>query len=837
MSPIAPIPSPDRADASSAFTKTFGHQLSASDISRDPTLPPTSRPVEAADQIGDYKILSKIGHGGMGIVYCAEDCRLHRRVALKVIQVHLADRPKFRERFLSEARSQANIEHENITPIYQAGEDNGRLYIAMPVLHGESLRVRLDREKVPPIRFTLRVGQQIAEGLAAAHSHGVMHRDIKPANVWIEDQSKTALSGGSRPVRVRLLDFGLARAIKADENIALTGAGDVIGTPAYMSPEQAMGGDVDERVDLYSLGVILYEMTAGILPFTGDSPVSVIMKAAQDKPIPVSEINTSVPPDLARLIERLMSRDPVVKPTSATEVADELHRIAEDQDGAVRPRPTRGRRGLVVAGGILLIVGSALAVGLFFTQQPNKPAIVQVTPPTRVDVPVTAVVGDDRMVTVRVTPSDAAVTAATDPPGMLMRVGGSDSGHYLVTLGPDPLTFRVEKAGYESQVVTVAPDRLTDYAINLEPTPTPVFRVEFLDLPPDSELSIEDDGTIRPLPGEPNVFVLTRRTQEVRVRAPGYQPKTVTVSPGPDATTELTVDLVALPPPAEITDSIGIALRLIPAGTAVIGTDPAKASDVSDPFVDQNERKVELTRPFYLGRTEVTRGQFRKFIVATAYRTRGPRRGYDPDAPLWFRLDPKFSWEDPGFDQSDDHPVVNVTWDDAVAFCDWLSEKEGKTYRLPSEAEWEYAARLSSSGLALDATTEDTLGRANLADESLVTALAVSKNRPRTLAGTDGHGFTAPVGSRSAGSNGLHDMFGNAAEWCLDWYGDWAKTATRDPVQPAAHPDGLRVIRGGSFLTGTVPAVYRRYHLPADAADMQTGFRVLVEIPARSAGE
>ena len=174
-----------------------------------------------------------------------------------------------------------------------------------------------------------------------------------------------------------------------------------------------------------------------------------------------------------------------------------------------------------------------------------------------------------------------------------------------------------------------------------------------------------------------------------------------------------------------------------------------------------------------------------------------------------------------------------MTWDDAVAFCDWLSEKEGKTYRLPTEAEWEYAARLESAGLPLDATPEVALDRANLADEALAEALAGVKKRPRTLAGTDGHGFTAPVGSRPAGPNGLHDMFGNAAEWCRDWYGDWAKTGSRDPAQTTAHENDLRVIRGGSFLTGSVPDAYRRYHLPADAADMQTGFRVLVEVPPR----
>ena len=636
-SDVVPIPSPPPAESSSAseFTKTFSPRLPVSEMSRDAArIPSVSRSIGVDEMIGDYKILYKIGHGGMGVVYCAEDCRLHRRVALKVIQVHLADRPKFRERFLAEARSQANIEHENITPIFQAGEDQGRLYIAMPVLRGESLRKRLDGEKVPPIRFTLRVGQQIAEGLAAAHVHGVMHRDIKPANVWIEDQPRTAAAAGQRPVRVRLLDFGLARAIKSDENIALTGAGDVIGTPAYMSPDQAMGGDIDERVDLYSLGVVLYEMTTGTLPFTGDSPVSVIMKAAQEKPTPVDEKNTNVPPDLARLIDRLMSRDPALQPASAADVADELHRIAEAHEAVVRfhPRPARGLKRLLVAGGVLLAVLAVLMGGIYAYQQSGRPVVVVVTPPTDNTVPSTGRLVAGRPVTVRVTPADAAVSVAAGTPAAPVRPG-PDGGLYAIRVGPDPLSLRVEKAGYEPLIVALDPDRSAEYVVRLNPIlppPRPTFRATFVGLPPGSELTFTDDTTARPVPGEPNVYVLDRRTQVVRISAPGYEPKSIDVSPGPGDTAEIPAGLVPLPLPTEATDSVGIALRLIPAGTAVVGTDPADPADPDDLFVDQAARKVELTRPFYLGKTEVTRGQFRKFVAATAHRTTGPRRGYDP---------------------------------------------------------------------------------------------------------------------------------------------------------------------------------------------------------------
>jgi serine/threonine protein kinase len=212
-----------------------------------PSLAPPRAPGELG-RVGRYRILRELGRGGMGVVYEAEDTKLLRRVALKVMRPEAAVNRQGRERFLREARAAAALTHDHIVPIHDVGEENGAPFLVMPLLQGETLQARLKRTRwALRVAEALRIAREIAEGLEAAHAARTIHRDVKPANVWLEEGTG----------RVKLLDFGLARPAEADGQ--MTGAGAVLGTPAYMSPEQASGGrHVDARTDLFSLGTVLY---------------------------------------------------------------------------------------------------------------------------------------------------------------------------------------------------------------------------------------------------------------------------------------------------------------------------------------------------------------------------------------------------------------------------------------------------------------------------------------------------------------------------------------------------------------------------------------------------
>ncbi len=273
-------------------------------------------PPQAADEIGrlgTYRVLKVLGAGGMGVVFQAEDMNLKRKVALKVMRPEASALPTARDRFLREAQAAARVEHEHVVTIHQVGEVNGVPFLAMPWLKGQSLDEALKRLGTLKPAQAVRVARQIALGLAAAHEHGLIHRDIKPANIWLE-----AVQGG----RVKILDFGLARA-EADE-MHLTQTGSILGTPAFMAPEQASGANVDQRCDLFSLGVVMYRMVTGLLPFRGESTMAILMALATVTPPTPQSLNAAVPAELSDLIMQLLAKNPADRPATAREVADRL---------------------------------------------------------------------------------------------------------------------------------------------------------------------------------------------------------------------------------------------------------------------------------------------------------------------------------------------------------------------------------------------------------------------------------------------------------------------------------------------------------------------------------
>jgi hypothetical protein len=275
-------------------------------------------PPQAVDEmgrLGPYRILNVLGAGGMGVVFRAEDPELRRPVALKVMRPHLAASSAARQRVLREARAAAAVKHPHIVTLYHVGEDGGTPFLAMEYLEGESLEARLTREGYPPLSEALRIGREIAQGLAAAHERGLIHRDVKPANVWLE-----APEG-----HVKLLDFGLARVTA--ESAHLTPTGTILGTPAYMAPEQADGSEVDVRADLFSLGCILYRLVTGQPPFPGKRPIEVVFALANVVPRAPRELIESLPVALSDLIVRLLAKDPRERPESARRVIDKLEEL------------------------------------------------------------------------------------------------------------------------------------------------------------------------------------------------------------------------------------------------------------------------------------------------------------------------------------------------------------------------------------------------------------------------------------------------------------------------------------------------------------------------------
>ncbi len=273
-------------------------------------------PGEQEDSIGrlaHYEILEIVGSGGMGVVMKAWDTSLRRVVAIKVLGSHLALSATARRRFVREAQAAAAVSHDHIVAIHAVESEHEPPFLVMQYIEGRTLQERIDATGPMEVREILRIGEQTARGLAAAHQQGIVHRDIKPANILLENGVE----------RVRITDFGLARAV---DDAAMTQSGVVAGTPLFMAPEQAQGEPVDQRSDLFSLGSVLYAMSTGRPPFRSSTMMGVIRRVCEDTPRSVHELNPDIPDWLCGIIERLLDKDPEARPQSASELAETLSR-------------------------------------------------------------------------------------------------------------------------------------------------------------------------------------------------------------------------------------------------------------------------------------------------------------------------------------------------------------------------------------------------------------------------------------------------------------------------------------------------------------------------------
>lgn len=671
-------------------------------------------PVPPPEMIREYKLLAKIGEGGMGAVYKAEHTKLRRLVAIKVLPVERSQSPSAIARFDREMQAVGGLDHPNIVRAFDAGEHDGRHFLVMEFVGGCDASHLVDRHGSLPVPEACEIIRQAAEGLQHAHQAGLVHRDIKPSNLMLTPQGT-----------VKVLDLGLALlSQQVEPGRELTNAGQVMGTIDYMAPEQ--GNDmhsVDIRADVYSLGATLYKLLTGKSPFADarfDTSMKKLVALATLQPKPVATLRADVPAPLSQLVAQLLAKSPDDRPATPGEVAQLLQPFSSGAD-------------------LARLISSVETTG-------NSPAAAD----TEASFKSASV--DTASTVVRPLPEIKPAK-----PGESQRNPWVPAAVWLIA-GAGGLALLLGAVLYWFNV-----------GVGREPS-----------------LAIA-----------PFTAAEAKSHQEAWARHLGL--------------------------PVEHINSLGMKFRLIPPGEFLMGSTPEEIEEalqlvntseqISPERVESGapQHRVRITEPFYLSVYEVTQKDYE------AVRGTNPAHFKNGDGHA-------------------DRPVEMVSWNDAVAFCVKLSEQEGlkphhypegrtwllqpgSGYRLPSEAEWEFACRAGT-------TTKYVIGDR---DDDLTVAAWLGRNSETG---------THPVGRLKANPFGLHDMHGNVYEWCQDawdpaYYQQFDQTTAADPQGP---PEAIwidRVTRGGSWMWGAsrCRSSYRDHGDPVSVNSI-FGFRVALSVEA-----
>ena len=770
--------------------------------------------------VGPYTMLDRIGGGGMGRVFKAVHRQMRRTVAIKVLTKAKRADPQAQARFMREVRASAKLNHPNIVVAYDVGDEADVTYLVMEYVQGTSLSDLIDQQgKIPPAQAA-DIARQVALGLDHAHSRGVVHRDIKPSNVLVSDDGTA-----------KVLDMGLARFAEtdaADDADGLTREGVVMGTIDYLSPEQALDSHrVDTRADIYSLGCTLYRMLTGQVPFPGGTVAEKLIRHQMRQPEPITTFTPEVAADLIAVVDKMMAKRPEDRHQTPAEVADALAAPASQSTSVgpadvplVAPSPPPpaetdepipapesepddapvqlhvfgvGRRGRVSR--LIVRAESMLA---------NWGALRQT-------------LADEAMDTEEAARLIGAIAADYRRLPPIMDTPGTPGHQVMKLIVWNPL---LEAIKHERQDLEQGESHLAEFVafqkhvlrgLNERPPSwteswPPLawvgrmwvrfkqeVRRSLAVLTPMVGPRLERVGRAWALAKTRTRRLITAATMAVAASLVGAVVwGVVSGGPAPDrpriaeqARTTQREGAQRDGVPLHYTNTVGMTMVYVPPGAFRMGS-----PEGGGPAYERPQHGVTITRGFYVSAHETTTAQYLKF-------SKEGKPG-----------------EFAGSREKRAAPATHVTWDEAHAMCEWLSRKEGRPYRLPTEAEWEYACRAGSATGFCFGDSESGLGAYAWYGESA-------------------DGTPHPVGAKRPNPWGLFDMHGNAAEWCQDWYAPdyYGRSPASDPPGPGS--GRLRVRRGGTYRNAAYlcRSADRAGSAPARRSPY-LGFRVVASVPS-----
>jgi serine/threonine-protein kinase len=735
----------------------------------------------------------------MGEIYRARRMHIGDTVAVKVLRADVVEDEKSRQRFYREARAAAMLHHPNAVVIHDFGEDaDGTAYIVMELLLGRSLRQVLIQEGPIGAVRVYGIIRQASAALDAGHRNGIVHRDIKPDNIILLDSNDAA-------DHVKILDFGIAKVLDNKTldthslEQRLTNVGSVIGTPHYMAPEQCQGEEADSRSDIYSLGVVLYELLTGVAPFLAKTPTGVAIKHVTEKPRPLREINPSVPESVERVVLHALEKDPNARPQTTLELARAFENaLASEPDTLRFTRSGESQRittSMIGAIGDLETPRTPAQPGVAVPPQNFETTVSPHPTPQSFETTVSPSTGANQLnqsgevatefiARVQITPEppkptpDAAKPGAPPPGPSAQATPGTEYLPRSEEAKAAPVT-PVEPARGQEVGKKSSPNDKPEKKEKKENKPEKKEKKK-TDAPPPVKKPAPAPGATSKKPllvgaGAALAVILAVTLWKVMTSGGGGAPGKGTPTPPPS--------------PTPIVAPVGMIYVL--GGEVSIGRDDGGDSE-------KPAHQVTVA-PFFIDLTEVTNEQYQKFVDAKAYKP----------PPMWqgnhFPVD------------ADKVPVTDVTWEDAKAYAEWVGD--GK--RLPTEEEWEFAAR-GTDGRIYPWGREWAAGLSNSKSDD-------SENQ--RLIG---------VGQFPKGASpfGLLDMSGNAWEWTASEFKEYPGGTKYNP--PVGYKN-LKVIRGGSFasLPSDVTATVR-YAWPATREDWPpgqkidytgTGFRLAKDAP------